>query len=181
MVLHVVPFLSYQQKIQQDYVETLVYEQDQPMSLQRVAIFLKKGGQKDVTAFVVRTVTDDIRLLQYRKSSSTYHQYCKVLTFDQLDLKSPTGKKTLLIQGKHTACEAHFSLPHSPICPLQGAQIRMYSKCIYLKLTSQKCSAKKTKRTPNLVSKGSFQRSTKCLEYKKDTNLIDIDPERIRL
>lgn len=117
-----------------------------PMSLQRVARFLKKGGQKDVTAVVVGTVTDDLRLLQVPKMTLCALHVTekarqriikaggKVITFDQLALKAPTGKKTLLIQGKRTAREAHRhfgkapGVPHSHTRPYVRSKGRKFER-----------------------------------------------------
>jgi len=117
-----------------------------PMSLQRVARFLKKGGQKDVTAVVVGSVTDDLRLLVCPKMTLCALHVTekarqriikaggKVLTFDQLALKSPTGKKTLLIQGKRTAREAHRhfgkapGVPHSHTRPYVRSKGRKFER-----------------------------------------------------
>lgn len=116
------------------------------MSLQRVCRFLKKGGQKDVTAVVVGTVTDDVRLLVCPKITLCALHVTekareriikaggKVLTFDQLALKSPTGKKTLLIQGKRTAREAHKhfgkapGVPHSHTRPYVRSKGRKFER-----------------------------------------------------
>merc|ERR1712107_889434 len=55
----------------------------------------------------------------------------EIITFDQLALRAPTGKNTLLIQGPRKAREAqkHFGAAGRPgtcqaICSLQGPQVR---------------------------------------------------------
>ncbi|CAD7083558.1 unnamed protein product [Hermetia illucens] len=117
-----------------------------PMSLQRVVRFLKKSGQPEATAVVVGTVTNDIRLLKVPKLTLCALHVTqkarerilaaggKVLTFDQLALKSPTGKKTLLLQGKRTAREAcrHFGkapgVPHSHTRPYVRSKGRKFER-----------------------------------------------------
>lgn len=116
------------------------------MSLQRVVRFLKKSGQPEATAVVVGTVTNDIRLLKVPKLTLCALHVTqkarerilaaggKVLTFDQLALKSPTGKKTLLLQGKRTAREAcrHFGkapgVPHSHTRPYVRSKGRKFER-----------------------------------------------------
>uniref|UniRef100_A0A0K8TR22 Large ribosomal subunit protein eL18 n=1 Tax=Tabanus bromius TaxID=304241 RepID=A0A0K8TR22_TABBR len=117
-----------------------------PMSLQRVVRFVKKNGQENVTAVIVGTVTDDVRLLKCPKLSvCALHVTAKarerilnaggeVLTFDQLAVKSPTGKKTLLLQGKRTARTAcrHFGkapgVPHSHTRPYVRSKGRKFER-----------------------------------------------------
>ncbi|XP_055376192.1 60S ribosomal protein L18 [Condylostylus longicornis] len=117
-----------------------------PMSLQRVARFYKKSGQEDVTCVIVGTVTDDVRLLKVPKMTvcalhvtqkareRILNAGGKILTFDQLALKSPTGKKTLLMQGKRTAREScrHFGkapgVPHSHSRPYVRSKGRKFER-----------------------------------------------------
>ena len=116
------------------------------MSLQRVSRFFKKAAQPDSTVVVVGTITNDIRLLTVPKMSvCALHVTEKarerilkaggqVLTFDQLALKSPTGKRTLLLQGKRTARRAckHFGkapgVPHSHTRPYVRSKGRKFER-----------------------------------------------------
>merc|ERR1711990_850977 len=77
-----------------------------PLSLARL-IRKMKGPRADKTAVVVGTVTNDLRIL---KAGG------EIITFDQLALAAPTGKGTVLLQGRRTAREAnkHFGAPGKP-------------------------------------------------------------------
>lgn len=117
-----------------------------PMSLQRVVRFLNSNSQKDATAVVVGSVTNDVRLLEVPKLSlCALHVTEKarerilaaggeVLTFDQLALKSPVGKKTVLMQGKRTARRScrHFGkapgVPHSHTRPYVRSKGRKFER-----------------------------------------------------
>ncbi|XP_039964882.1 60S ribosomal protein L18 [Bactrocera neohumeralis] len=117
-----------------------------PMSLQRVSRFFKKADQPEATVVVVGSITNDIRLLKVPKMticalhvSQTARERIikaggKVLTFDQLALKSPTGKNTLLLQGKRTARTAckHFGkapgVPHSHTRPYVRSKGRKFER-----------------------------------------------------
>ncbi|XP_032592343.1 60S ribosomal protein L18 [Drosophila grimshawi] len=117
-----------------------------PMSLQRIARFFKAANQQESTVVVVGTVTDDARLLVVPKLSlcalhvtqTARERILKaggeVLTFDQLALRSPTGKSTLLLQGRRTARTAckHFGkapgVPHSHTRPYVRSKGRKFER-----------------------------------------------------
>merc|ERR1712013_937836 len=75
---------------------------------------------------VVGTVTDDIRLLDVPKLTICALRFTEsarvrvlkaggeILTFDQLALKAPTGKNTLLVQGRRNAREACRHMGKAP-------------------------------------------------------------------
>lgn len=117
-----------------------------PMSLQRVVRLLKKSNKEEKIVCVVGTVTDDARLLKVPKVKlCALHVTEKargrilaaggeVITFDQLAIRSPTGKGTLLIQGKRTARVAnkHFGkapgVPHSHTRPYVRSKGRKFER-----------------------------------------------------
>ena len=117
-----------------------------PMSLQRVVRFFAKANQPESTVVVVGSITNDLRLLKVPKMSvcalhiteKARERILKaggeVLTFDQLALKSPTGKKTLLLQGRRTARTAckHFGkapgVPHSHTRPYVRSKGRKFER-----------------------------------------------------
>ncbi|EDW25760.1 GL13213 [Drosophila persimilis] len=116
-----------------------------PLSLQRIARFFKAANQPESTVVVVGTVTDDARLLVPKLTLCALHvtQTARerilkaggeVLTFDQLALKSPTGKNTMLLQGKRTARTAckHFGktpgVPHSHTRPYVRSKGRKFER-----------------------------------------------------
>ncbi|KAJ3050097.1 60S ribosomal protein L18 [Rhizophlyctis rosea] len=97
-----------------------------PLSLSRLARYLKNKEGK--IAVVVGTVTDDNRLLEVPKltvaalrvTAAARARIIKaggeILTFDQLALRSPLGKGTVLLRGPKNAREAvkHFGVPGKP-------------------------------------------------------------------
>lgn len=117
-----------------------------PLSLQRVARFLKERGTDGTIAVVVGTVTDDPRILDIPKIKlCALHVTEKargrilanggeILTFDQLALITPTGRGTLLIQGKRTARTAHKhfgkapGVPHSHTRPYVRSKGRKFER-----------------------------------------------------
>lgn len=92
---------------------------------------MKKPGNEGKLIVTVSTVTDDNRIVSIPKLTICALRFTEgararilkaggeCLTFDQLALRSPTGKKTLLMQGPRRAREAcrHFGaapgVPHS--------------------------------------------------------------------
>jgi len=97
-----------------------------PMSIAR--LIRKMKGQEDKIAVVVGTITDDNRIFAVPKmtvvalhvSEKARERVLKaggeILTFDQLALRAPTGKNTVLLQGRRTARTAnrHFGAPGVP-------------------------------------------------------------------
>jgi large subunit ribosomal protein L18e len=96
------------------------------LSIARLAKYL--ADKEDKIAVIVGTVTDDSRLLTVPKltvaalrvTQSARARIVKaggeVLTFDQLALRSPLGKGTILLRGPKKGREAvkHFGKPGAP-------------------------------------------------------------------
>lgn len=117
-----------------------------PISLQKVARFMKDRKAQDSIAVVVGTVTNDARMLDtpklkvcaLRVTDKARERIVKnggeVITFDQLALRAPTGKNTVLLQGERKAREAcrHFGkapgVPHSHTRPYVRAKGRKFEK-----------------------------------------------------
>lgn len=117
-----------------------------PMSLQRIVRFLKARATEDTIAVVVGTVTDDSRVLDIPKIKVCALRVTEsargrilanggeILTFDQLAVRTPTGKGTLLIQGKRTARTAHKhfgkapGVPHSHTRPYVRSKGRKFER-----------------------------------------------------
>merc|ERR1711963_286712 len=89
---------------------------------------LSCGDCADKTAVVVGTITNDLRIFSVPKlkvcalhvTEKARERILKaggeIITFDQLALAAPTGKGTVLLQGRRTAREAnkHFGAPDKP-------------------------------------------------------------------
>ncbi|KAL2747680.1 60S ribosomal protein L18 [Vespula maculifrons] len=135
-----------------------------PISLARIVRFMKKSGRENCIAVIVGTVTDDARIFEVPKLTASCLRYIKslspcqnttcvcalritekargrilkaggeIITFDQLALRSPTGKKTVLMQGRRNAREAvkHFGpapgVPHSHTKPLVLSKGRKFER-----------------------------------------------------
>merc|ERR1712213_78446 len=116
-----------------------------PMSLARLARNMKKQGRENKIAVVVGTITNDLRLFKVPKITvAALHVTEKarerilkaggeVMTLDQLALKAPTGKNTLLLQGRRTARKAnrHFGAagkPGSHVKPLVRSKGRKFER-----------------------------------------------------
>ncbi|XP_013787615.1 60S ribosomal protein L18-like [Limulus polyphemus] len=102
-----------------------------PLSLARLVRMMKKPGREGKIVVVVGTVTDDPRIFEIpalklcalhvteRARARILKAGGEIMTFDQLALKTPRGKGTVLIQGPRKAREAcrHFGkatgVPHS--------------------------------------------------------------------
>lgn len=97
-----------------------------PLSIARLVKYM--DGKDDKIAVLVGTVTDDDRLLVVPKMIVCALRVTKtararilkaggeILTFDQLALRSPLGKGTVLLRGPKNAREAvkHFGTPGKP-------------------------------------------------------------------
>uniref|UniRef100_A0A6M2DGK2 Large ribosomal subunit protein eL18 n=1 Tax=Xenopsylla cheopis TaxID=163159 RepID=A0A6M2DGK2_XENCH len=117
-----------------------------PMSIARVARLMKKPGRENRLAVIVGTITNDDRIFEIPKLTvCALHVTEKararilkaggeVITFDQLALRAPTGKNTVLMQGRRTAREAckHFGLapgvPHSHTKPYVRSKGRKFER-----------------------------------------------------
>jgi hypothetical protein len=107
-----------------------------PLSLSRLA-YLMDGKNK--TAVVVGTVTDDERLVEVPKLTVAALKFTKpalarivaaggeAITFDQLALRAPTGKGTVLLRGKKTAREANKHFGRAPGVPNSSTK---YVSCL---------------------------------------------------
>merc|ERR1712062_608331 len=99
-----------------------------PLSIARLVRNMKKAGNADKIAVVVGTVTNDLRIFDVPKmtlcalrvTEKARERILKaggeIITFDQLALRAPTGKGTLMIQGPRKAREAqkHFGAAGRP-------------------------------------------------------------------
>jgi large subunit ribosomal protein L18e len=97
-----------------------------PMSIARLVKYM--AGKDDKIAVLVGTITDDDRLLEVPKMTICALRVTKtararilnaggeILTFDQLALRSPLGKGTVLLRGPKNAREVvkHFGTPGKP-------------------------------------------------------------------
>jgi len=97
-----------------------------PISLTRVIRYSK--GHTDKVIAIVGTVTDDARLFEIPKLTIAALRFTdtararivraggEALTFDQLALRAPTGKNTLLLRGPRNARTAnkHFGAAGTP-------------------------------------------------------------------
>merc|ERR550519_473168 len=117
-----------------------------PVSLAKVVRRTKKVGCEGKIVVVVGTVTDDIRLLDVPKLKICALRFTEgvrsrilkaggeILTFDQLALRAPTGKGTLLMQGPRKNREAvrHMGkapgVPHSTTKPYVRSKGRKFEK-----------------------------------------------------
>ncbi|XP_065066484.1 large ribosomal subunit protein eL18-like [Rhopilema esculentum] len=115
-----------------------------PLSLARIARRVKKPGCENKIVVSVSTVTDDNRIHEVPKLTICALRFTEgararilkaggaCLTFDQLALMAPTGKKTLLMQGPRNARESckHFGLapgvPHSKTKPFVRSRGRKF-------------------------------------------------------
>jgi len=115
-----------------------------PISISRVARYMKGEKKEGKTAVIVGGVTDDPRLLNLnpitiaavRFTESARARIVKAggecLTLDQLATKNPTGKNTVLLRGSKSSREAvkHFGHRTSPGNPHthDGVKPRLVSK-----------------------------------------------------
>merc|ERR1712029_1009494 len=116
-----------------------------PVSLSRISRRLGKKDSGNKNVVIIGTVTDDVRLLTVpmtvfalRFTEGARTRIVKAggecLTLDQLALKCPTGKNTLLMQGPRKSREAcrHMGkapgVPHSTTKPYVRAKGRKFEK-----------------------------------------------------
>merc|ERR1711893_268977 len=99
-----------------------------PLSVARLNRMMSKPGRENKIAVVVGTITNDHRIFTMPKmtvcalhvTEKARERILKaggeILTFDQLALRAPLGKNTLLVQGPRTARKAnrHFGAPGVP-------------------------------------------------------------------
>merc|ERR1711862_172921 len=108
-----------------------------PLSLARLVRHMKKEGRAELTAVVAGTITDDVRILEIPKlkvcalrvTAGARARILKaggeIITFDQLALRAPTGKKTVMIQGPRKArtAERHFGAAGRP-----GSHVKPFTR-----------------------------------------------------
>merc|ERR1711902_136299 len=108
-----------------------------PLSIARLVRNMKKAGNADKVAVVVGTVTNDIRIFEVPKmtlcalrvTEKARERILKaggeIITFDQLALRAPTGKNTILLQGPRKAREAqkHFGAAGRP-----GSHVKPFTR-----------------------------------------------------
>ncbi|CAH1716437.1 hypothetical protein AGLY_007342 [Aphis glycines] len=117
-----------------------------PISLSAVSKYMTKIADEKRIAVVVGTIVDDKRLFKVPKltvcalrvTSGARARILKaggeILTFDQLALKAPTGKNTVLLQGKRKSREScrHFGpapgVPHSHTKPYVRSKGRKFER-----------------------------------------------------
>jgi len=117
-----------------------------PLSLARLIRMMNKPEREGRIAVVVGTVTNDLRIFKIPKLTVCALRVTEqararilkaggeVLTFDQLALRAPTGKHTVLMQGRRNAREAnkHFGLapgmPHSHTKPYVRSKGRKFER-----------------------------------------------------
>jgi len=94
------------------------------LAMTRLVSLMSKPTRKDKIAVVVGTVTNDVRQYTIPKLTVCALHVTeqararilkaggKIMTFDQLAVKSPLGKNTVIMQGKRTSRKAnrHFGL-----------------------------------------------------------------------
>merc|ERR1711902_483615 len=99
-----------------------------PMGIARMGRNMKKAGNANKLAVCVGTVTNDLRIFDVPKmtlcalrvTEKARERILKaggeIITFDQLALRAPTGKNTLMIQGPRKArtAERHFGAAGRP-------------------------------------------------------------------
>ncbi|KYM80249.1 60S ribosomal protein L18 [Atta colombica] len=117
-----------------------------PISLARIVRFMKKPGRENCVAVIVGTITDDARIFEVPKLTVCALRVTEkararilknggeIITFDQLALRAPTGKRTVLMQGPRNARESvkHFGLapgvPHSHTKPYVRSKGRKFER-----------------------------------------------------
>merc|ERR1711872_375443 len=117
-----------------------------PLSLARLRRHMSHKARADKIAVVVGTVTDDKRVLEVPKmtvcalrvTGSARARILKsggeIITFDQLAVRSPKGRGTVLLQGprKQRLAQKHFGpapgVPGSHTKPLVRSKGRKYER-----------------------------------------------------
>ncbi|CAL8092402.1 unnamed protein product [Orchesella dallaii] len=117
-----------------------------PISIAKINRLMKKPGREGKIVVVVGNVTDDKRIYQIPKLTVCALRVTEkararilkaggeVITFDQLALRSPLGKNTVILQGKRNAREAnrHFGpapgVPHSHTKPYVRSRGRKFER-----------------------------------------------------
>lgn len=117
------------------------------ISLQRISRYMEDRSKQECIAVVVGTISNDDRLLNMPKGMKVcalrvtekarariLKHGGEVITFDQLAIRAPTGKNTILLQGKRNARESckHFGkapgVPHSHTRPFVRSKGRKFER-----------------------------------------------------
>eukprot|EP00088_Acartia_fossae_P058294 TRINITY_DN6820_c0_g2_i1.p1 TRINITY_DN6820_c0_g2~~TRINITY_DN6820_c0_g2_i1.p1 ORF type:complete len:188 (-),score=51.85 TRINITY_DN6820_c0_g2_i1:194-757(-) len=116
-----------------------------PLSVARIARKLKVEGNASKIVVVVGTVTNDTRVFEVPKmtlcalrvTEKARERILKaggeIITFDQLALRAPTGKNTLLLQGprnQRESCKKFGApgVPNSHVKPLVRSKGRKFER-----------------------------------------------------
>ncbi|KAG0678584.1 60S ribosomal protein L18A [Pichia californica] len=114
-----------------------------PVSVSRIAKALKPEASANKIIVVVGTVTDDVRLHAFPKATVAALRFTKgakstitknggeAITLDELALKAPTGKNTLVLRGPRNSREAvrHFGFgPHKGKAPKVQSKGRKFER-----------------------------------------------------
>ncbi|KAL1450781.1 hypothetical protein WDU94_003103 [Cyamophila willieti] len=111
-----------------------------PMALSKITRFMKKPTREGRIAVVVGTVVDDPRMWTIPKMTVCALRVTdkararilkaggEVISFDQLALKAPTGKNTVLMQGKRTGRDANKHFGPAPGVPHSHTKAHVRSK-----------------------------------------------------
>jgi len=111
-----------------------------PLSIARLSRFMKMAGREERIAVVVGTITDDPRIFTIPKMTVCALRVTErarariikaggtILTFDQLAVRAPTGKNTVLVQGVRTSREANKHFGPAPGLPGSHTKPHVRSK-----------------------------------------------------
>lgn len=114
-----------------------------PVSVSRVARALKPEVSANKIVVVVGTVTDDVRIHAFPKATVAALKFTKgakatilknggeAITLDELALRAPTGKNTLILRGPRNSREAvrHFGMgPHKNKAPKVQSKGRKFER-----------------------------------------------------
>ena len=111
-----------------------------PVSLNRLIRNMKNPARADKIAVIVGTITDDLKVFTIpklkvcalrvteRARARIIKAGGEIITFDQLALRSPKGKNTVLMQGPRKAREAQKYFGPAPGVPHSHTKPRVRSK-----------------------------------------------------
>lgn len=114
-----------------------------PVSVSRIARGLRPEASANKIVVVVGTITDDVRLNEFPKATVAALKFTKgakatilknggeAITLDELALRAPTGKNTLILRGPRSHREAvrHFGMgPHKNKAPKVQSKGRKFER-----------------------------------------------------
>merc|ERR1712212_406510 len=116
-----------------------------PISIARINRIMRKEGNGDKIVVVAGTITNDLRIFELPKMTVCAMRVTEkarerilkaggeIITFDQLAVRCPTGKNTLLIQGPRKQSEAvrkfgAAGTPGSHVKPLVRSKGRKFER-----------------------------------------------------